>query len=644
MERVGSFVGSHDKEFLRELAYRILDSMDDKLKKVFVAERYDNADWIAAATMLLPLDMAKQISFTTYTGSPDRCFHKVAGLFDTDYISPTVSLFSLSVGDLKESERDELFDSYVDHAYSEGSDRQAFFEFLSRVGWKEVGKGIIDAYNMFCVCEKGTVPPEKSCLRCLDALKKTIVSAKDEDIISVYNVVKDRMDPGMADFFVNTAVPRMNDKEAANRILAEVAAYTLGPSRGITDGAEVVSTYPKYRDTVMRCVDLGALDLVDYPAARYYCYKASAETGDQKLSQVVSGYGALDDVFIDALCSDGTSCIDALGKKSLLSDSAKASVKDGMIARAGGLPSSLMERAYDFGLDEDSEFANRLSEAILQRGDRQAMEKAFVDAAISKGDTSSATAVAAKHVDSIIQSGGDLASTIRFIGQRASSLDWKCSASLLSALSKSIDFTGFGPLPAVREAMAAYPNMEGMVTDEEATRIRLLSTADVLSKEGAGTMDISSLTPDEKKAFVKLSMSTAIPKKGADKWIESRLKLYSSCPDEAASRMGTIVSHSILDRFDAEAVASFIKTATSMGASDESIYSNLKMDGRQAGKVRKLLEDDVLKSFNNVFKEDEDSHKGFFSKIKDDSKNEDEKQEKQPKKGGLLGFLKRRWQ
>jgi len=639
LDRVSSFVGSHDRRFLRELVYRILDSMDDKLKKVYVAERYDNADWIAAATMLIPLEMSKQISFITYTGSPDRCFHKVAGLFDTDDLSPMVSMFSISSGDFKESDRDELFDSYVDSAYSEGSDRQAFFEFLSRVGWKEVGKGIIDAYNMFCVCEKNIVPPEKSCLRCLDALKKTIVSAKDGDIVSVYNVVKGRMDPDMADFFGNTAVPRMNDKEAANRILAEVASYTLEPSRSIVDGAEVVSSYSKYKDTLMRCVNLGALDLVDYPAARYYCYKASAETGDQRLSQIVAGYGELDDVFIDALCSDGT-CVEALGKQSPLSDAAKSSLKNGILSRAGGLPSALLGRAFEFGLDEDHDLAHRLSEAILQREDRQAMEKTFIDAAIGKGDNSSATVIASRHVDSIVQGGGDLASTIRYMGQRASSLDWKCSASLLSALSKSIDFTGFGPLPAVREAMAAYPDMEGMVTSEEASRIRLLSTADVLSKEGAGTMDLSSLTADERKAFVKLSMSTAIPKKEADKWVENRMKLYSSCPDEAASRMGTIVSHNIQDRFDADTVVSFIKSAKSIGASDESIYSNLRMDGKQAGKVRKLLEGDMLEGFNKLFKESEDSHKGFFSKSKDD----DEKSDKQPKKGGLLGFLKRRWQ
>ncbi len=639
LDRLRSFVGSHDRRFLRELAYRILDSMDDKLKKVYVAEKYDNADWIAAATMLIPLEMSKQISFITYTGSPDRCFHKVAGLFDTDDLSPMVSMFSISTGDFKESDRDELFDSYVDSAYSEGSDRQAFFDFLSRIGWKEVGKGIIDAYNMFCVCEKNIVPPEKSCLRCLDALKKTIVSAKDEDIVSVYNAVKGRMDPDMADFFGNIAVPRMSDKESADRILAEVAAFTLEPSRGITDGAEAVSSYTRYKGTVMRCVELGAVDLVDYPAGRYYCYKAAAETGDQRVSQIVSGYGALDDMFIDALCSDGT-CVEALGKQSHLSDAAKSSLKDGIVSRAGDLPGSLLERAFEFGLDEDHGLADRLSEAILKRGDRQAMEKAFIDAAIGKGDGSSATALAAKHVDSIIQDGGDLASTIRFIGQRASSLDWKCSASLLSALSRSIDFTGFGPLPAVREAMAAYPDMEGIVTSEEASRIRLLSTADVMSKEGAGVADLSSLTPDEKKAFVKLSMSTAIPKKGGDKWVESRMSAYSGCPDEAASRMGTIVSHSIQDRFDAETVASFIKAAKSIGASDESIYGNLRMDGKQAGKVRKLLEGDTLEGFNKLFKESEDSHKGFFSKGKDD----DEKSEKQPKKGGLLGFLKRRWQ
>ncbi|MBO4568483.1 MAG: hypothetical protein J5674_00630, partial [Candidatus Methanomethylophilaceae archaeon] len=175
--RVSSFVRSHDKVFLRELAFRMLDSLDDKLKKVYVGEEYDNADWIAAATLLLPREMSKRIPFITYTGTPDRCFHKVAGIFDEGPLPPAVSLFKISVKGLKESERDPLFDSYVDNAYSEASDRDAFFAFLARTGWDDVGKGIIDAYHLFSVSEKGYVPTEELRHKCLDALRKVMGSA-----------------------------------------------------------------------------------------------------------------------------------------------------------------------------------------------------------------------------------------------------------------------------------------------------------------------------------------------------------------------------------------------------------------------------------------------------------------------------------
>ncbi|MBE6520027.1 MAG: hypothetical protein E7Z68_02780 [Thermoplasmata archaeon] len=644
MGRVKAFVGSHDKIFLRELAYRILDSMDDKLKKVFVAEKYDNADWMAAATLLFPLEMSKQVSFVTYTGSPDRCFQKLAGLFDTDDLTPTVSLFAISVRDPKESARDELFDSYVDNAYSEGSDRQAFFDFLSRVGWKDIGKGVIDAYHMFAVCEKGVVPPESARLRCLDALKQTMVSAKDDDIASVYNVVKDRMDPAMADFFGSVAVPRMKDRTTAERILAEVTAYTLEPSRSLGVGSEVVENYSRYKDPVLRCVDLGALDLIDYPAARYYCYKAWSESKDSKMADIISGYGPLDDLFIDASCSDGRSCIEALDKLCPLSDAAKGSIKDGIVSRAGSLPSALLNDVYGFGLTEDKELADRLSEAVSQRDDRQAMERSFVDVAIEKGDNTAATSLAKKIADSCMESNGDIASTIRFIGQRASSLDWKCSASLITALSKSIDFTGFGPLPAVREALAAFPDMEGMVTSEEASRIRLLDMADRVTKDSTmvDPMDVSSLSAEDREAFVKLCMGKTIPRKGGDKWVSDRLKLFSGCPEEAARRMGTIVSQSVLDKLDAEMVAAFIVSAKENGASDESVYANLKLDGKQASKVRKLLKDDILEAFNSHFKEgDAGSHKGLFSKPSEESEKKDDKPESKPKKGGLLGLFRR---
>lgn len=640
--RVSAFARSHDRAFLRELAYRMLDSMDDKLKRVFVSDGYDDADWIAAATMLLPLDLAKQISFITYTGSPERCFHKLAGLFDDDDLPPMVAMFAISPGRFEESDRDELFDSYVDGAYEEGSDRQAFFDFLARVGWKDAGKGVIDAYHLFSVCEKGAVPPEGSRLRCLDALRRTLDSARDEDIQAVYGVVKGLMDPGMADFFANEAVPRMKDRKAADRMLAEVSAYTLEPSRGLAGASEVVSSYGRFKDAVLRCVDLDALDLIDFPAARYYCYKAWSESKGPRLAEVVSGYGALDDVFVDAVCLDGTAAA-AMSASSPLSEPARGSLKDGFVSRMGGLPAALLTDAFRLGLSEDPALASRLSEGISARADRGPLERSFIDEAIACGDAVSATAIAARHIGSCVEGGGDLAPVVRFIGERASSLDWKCVSGLLSALSGSIDFKGFGPLPAAREALAAFPDMEGMVTSEVSSRIRLLDSADRIAREDlpSGPVDLSSLGKDDAEAFLRLCIGPALPKKGADAWVKDRLELFPGCPDEAARRMGAVVSRSALDRFDAEAVASFISSARSLGASDEAVYGSLSLDARQAGKVRKLLDEGALEGFDQAFKEEEGSRRGLFSKPQGDAAKEAEKQEKQPRKGGLLGFLKR---
>ncbi len=646
--RVSSFVASHDKRLLRELAYRTLDAMDDRLKKVFVAEKYDNADWIAAVTMLLPRDLAKQIPFITYTGNPDRCFHKLAGIFDRDDLPPSVSIFAVSLDGLKESERDELFDAYVDSAYSEGSDRERFFAFLSRVGWKGVGKGIIDAYHMFSVCEKGVVPPEGARRRALDALKATIGSATDEDVKSVYAAIKDVMDDDAAGFFESVAIPAMKDRQAADRMLAEVSAYRLAPSRAISDGPSVAESFGRYRDSVRRCLGLKAFDLLDYPAGRYYCMREWAESKDPGAAEALAGYEAFDGLFLDALCSDGKACMAAIGSGSPVSEAARAGLKEGISSRAGTLPRDLVVQAFGLGLKEDAAFAERLSAGSEGRSDRMQLEESFVDAALEAGDSDLATSLANRHVDFLM--GGEPVQAVRFVAKRASGLGGGCVAYLAARISGKIDFSSFVPLPAAKEALSAFPDMEGAASSADVARLRLLCDADSICRSGTarGPVDVSALEPEEVKRLVSLCLGPSLPQKHADRWISDRMEYFPACPDLAAERVSALLARTMSSGLDTGAVAAFIGSSKSIGASDESVYGKLKLDSKQRGKVRKLLDESLLEGFDAAFPEEEEPKKGLFSKGKQEDAEEPKKglfskgkEEDQPKKGLLKGLFKR---
>ncbi|MBO4798340.1 MAG: hypothetical protein J5494_06185, partial [Candidatus Methanomethylophilaceae archaeon] len=336
LEKISAFVRGKDKAFFRELAYRVLDAMDDKLKKVYIREKYDNFSWIAAVTMLFPKEISKQIPFITYTGSPDRCFHKLAGIFDEDP-SPMVSVFTLSSDKFKESGRDDLFDSYVDNAYAESSDRERFFAFLSRTGWNSIGKDIINMYHLFSVCEKGFVPSPGDSRKSFAALRSVIRSATDSDIVSVYSVMKDVMDAEAADFFGNEAVPAMKDKEAADRILAEVTAFSLEPSRSLKDVRSVISSYEDHSDEVRKCISLKSFDLLDYPAGRYYCLREYVASGDPELAGALQGFD-LDGLSAEAAAADGKTCAEALKNSFPLKPSSKEMLKETVIGSAGTLP------------------------------------------------------------------------------------------------------------------------------------------------------------------------------------------------------------------------------------------------------------------------------------------------------------------
>ena len=644
--RVKAFVAGHDKAFLRELAYRMLDAVDDRLKRVFVAEGYDNADWMAAATMLLPAGLSKSVSFITYTGTPGRCFHKLAGIFDDGPQPPEVSLFKISVKGLKESERDPLFDSYVDGAYAEGSDREAFFAFLSRMGWKEAGKRLINAYHLFSVCEKGYVPPAELCHKCTDALKAVIGSATDRDIRLAYDAVKGAMDDGDAAFYKEAASSAVKDRALADRMLAELAVRSLEPFRGLEDGRSIAESYAGNAGAVSDCLRLGAAGMLDFPAGRYYCLKDWMASGRKEAADALSGYSDPGEAFAEAACEDADVFISAVGDGSPLPDSAKRFLKDKMAGMEARLPKEVLGKVFGYALEKDQALASALFEGVSSRTDGLAVKEEFIDAAIGVGSMDLAETMAEEYVERAI--GGDLKHAISFIGPRASSVGNEAPRRLLSALAQSIDFSSYGPLPAAVEALRMFPEMEGMLPADDVSRIRMLAAADEIRRSGTvdGLLDLSGLKDPE--AFVALCIKGPLPQKNVESWISDRMRWFKDCPDAAAKRMQAMIARSGAGE-DADAISAFIKSAKSIGASDEAVFASLRLDRKTARKVRKQIPEDLQAAFDKYYVEEEEQPgtlKGLLSRTtkgseakKEDSKKPEAKEE--PKKGGLFGLFKR---
>lgn len=160
VNRILDFLSQENRcAILRNMVYALLHSSKGD-KKILICDRPENVIlWIAAMEYLLPLNLAKTVSFTTYTKKPESSYYWICGVVPdgTEYdCSDTFYLNKFYVFDIINNvftditdDDGALYDSIELTADTLYTQIQRFHDFLQQFPNVEIGPSYADAYSLY---------------------------------------------------------------------------------------------------------------------------------------------------------------------------------------------------------------------------------------------------------------------------------------------------------------------------------------------------------------------------------------------------------------------------------------------------------------------------------------------------------------
>lgn len=189
-------------ENLKSLIDAFITSQSDKNRIVICDDKENIPFWIAAVTVLLPVEFAKEVTFDTYVSTPQYSFSKLMGIFheksnyNFDELSGACYIFDFKTGKTRESSRKYKYSEFLCDAFTLSEDEANEFNvFLSDViGNCSITDTIDDYLNLFEFCTG-------KCLLSDETVSTIIGIAEKTDVRAVKKAVFDGVVSNMDEIF-----------------------------------------------------------------------------------------------------------------------------------------------------------------------------------------------------------------------------------------------------------------------------------------------------------------------------------------------------------------------------------------------------------------------------------------------------------